>query len=313
MFIKKMRKLFLFLIFIFIKFNCFSEIIIIPNLGISFGFQGEYLYSPYSEKLWSYLEWEEKPSANIGIDFFYKLKNSNFKFSFSYTLPVQCGKMTDSDWSESEIKYAYSVNENKIKCNLFFETEYNYKLMINKTISISPAVDLKFYYSSYEARNGYGWYGTEEWSKNGELVPWNDENAHFFPDGKYKLAGIDFFRYTFIFGIGLISNLNFNRINISTDLQISPFSYIYSIDHHLGKTNDFKYEEIQYPIFKYFNANIQISYKINKLLKLYFKYNLETCLKTKGKSYRNMTSKSYQDSGSAFKFNNFNFGLGFVL
>ena len=41
MFIKKMRKLFLFLIFSFIKFNCFSEIIIIPNLGISFGFQGD--------------------------------------------------------------------------------------------------------------------------------------------------------------------------------------------------------------------------------------------------------------------------------
>ena len=308
-----MRRLYLFLVLIFIRFNCFSEIIIVPNIGISFGSQGEYLYPPYSEKLWSYLEWEEKPSANIGIDFLYNLKNNNFKLSFAYALPIQCGKMTDSDWSESGIKYAYSVNKNKIECNLFFETAYNYEFKFNKIISISPIFNLKFCYSSYEARNGYGWYGTEKWSKNGELVPWNDENAHYFPDGKYNLAGIDLFRYTFILGIGFITNLNFNRINISSGLQLSPFSYIYSIDHHLGKNNDFKYEEIQYPIFKYFDLNMQISYKINKLLKLYFKYNLETCLKTKGKSYKNMTSKSYQDSGSDLKFNNFNFGIGFIL
>ncbi len=169
------------------------------------------------------------------------------------------------------------------------------------------------YYSSYEARNGYGWYGTEEWSKTGELVPWNDENAHYFPDGKYKLAGIDFFRYTLMFEIGFITNLNFKRINISTGFQISPFSYVYSIDHHLGKSNDFKYEEIQYPIFKYFDANIQVAYKINKLLKLHLRYSLTVGLKTKGKSYKNMTSKSYQDSGSDFQSNNFSLGLGFTL
>ncbi len=300
-------------IFLLASSKCFSEIQIIPNIGFSFGSMGEYLYSPYSANLWSYLEWEEKPSISVGSNFLFKLKNNYFKFNIFFSLPLECGKMTDSDWSESGINYAYSVNENKIKCAFRLETEYNYEFYLNNFLSISPAAGIKFFYSSYKARNGYGWYGTEEWSKNGELVSWNDDNAHYFPDEKYKLAGIDYSRCTLIFNTGFFFNLRLKKTKISAGFLFSPISYIYALDHHLGKTNSFKYEEIQYPLFKYYETTLEASYKINRLLKAYSKISYIFGLKSKGESYKNSSSKSYQKSGSDFYSAVFCAGLGFCF
>lgn len=300
-------------IFLLAASKCFSEIQIIPNIGFSFSTMGEYLYSPYSTNLWSYLKWEEKPSVNFGFNSAFKFKSNSFKFNFFWSLPLKCGNMTDSDWSESGINYAYSVNENSIKCSFLLETEYSRDFNLKTFLSISPVLGAKFLYSSYKARNGYGWYGSEEWSKNGELVSWKDENAHYFPDEKYKLAGIDYSRCTLMLKAGLSASFKLRKTEITASFFCSPFTYIYAADHHLGKTNDFKYEEIQYPVFKYYETTLEVSYKINRLLMAYSKAGYTFGLKSKGESYKNSSSKSYQKSGSDYSSANLCAGLGFFF
>ena len=75
------------------------------------------------------------------------------------------------------------------------------------------------------------------------------------------------------------------KIKTELLLSVSPFTYTSAIDHHHGKYNDFRFQEIQYGYFSRFKTGIKLEYSINSLIDagMFFQAVLGT--EDKGKLY----------------------------
>lgn len=253
------------LILFSIFFSCFSEIkfSIAPLLSTTMGKYGEYVYSWSGKSIVSYLEWQQLPLFKAGAKAEFTFNNFSFSSSFFYGLPIQCGKMYDSDWGAKAVKTSYSISKNNGIQNYDFSCSISYKIKI-KQFSLSPELSYSYYYDFFKSSDGEGWYGSENYSKNGKEVSWDSSYARHYK----KLSQIELKRESRYFFAGLKFNIPLGtKIEISLGSFFAPYAYVYNSDHHLddnGTNKDFYLTSFQEMFFSRFLEKVCLTYKINQ-------------------------------------------------
>jgi outer membrane protease len=263
-----------------------------PYSGLSFGTHYERLYSSFSkENEVSKLEWKMEPLVTIGTDVSLKAFNFFVELGTEYALPVKCGKMLDSDYEPfSSMKYCYSVNELKSKLNLHSHFDIAYIFQLSDFFALKPKMSLLYYYDSYEARNGYGWYGME--TKTHPLVSWDDPRAKYYAPG--QLNGVDFYRHSILTFIGLNSCISIKNFEMDLGIHLSPYTYFYTMDTHLSRMRDYHLKQIQHASLSQYLFEATARYRINEKLKITCDITHITGNTIKGKLYTDYVSDNIQ-------------------
>ena len=304
--------------FLFVKISpLFSKVInfkLFPYIGFEYSsFEEAYYYDnslDYSDNLCSLLEWKQNPSFIVGLKTDINLKNFSWFIDFSTKFPMKCGYMYDSDYWENGIKFNYSINENYLNGAFSIDSGFSYFIKIHNFL-ITPSIFGSYSYIFFSAKNGYGWYAGSADSSDGQVHSWDSSYAHYYPDGKYHLAGVDYKNQTFYFMFGLdFSRIFFEKWQPTLGLYVSPFTYVYVIDHHLGKTSNFYSEDYIYNYFKNYKFIFTNTFFVCKYFSLVSVLEGNLQLLTKGKNYENKTLNS-QMGGESYKALRFEIGMKF--
>ena len=274
-----MKKLIPFLLLIFVaplSAQMFSggagnlSLAVEPRLGVTYGAVGEYLYMQKSDGTWkknSYLEWEEKTLVTAGLGIFGGYKGVSLKVYGDIAFPLRCGDMYDSDWkldARPDVKTNYSVHENTATLNVTTGVVLSYDVTPAERVIISPAAEASYAYKSFEARNGYGWYG--------DTVAWDDPAAHYYPDGKYILGAIDYQCHLFQVFAGLQATfLLTERLSLQAGAFVLPYAYTYVEDCHYTnkkRTEGRYYVDIVHTHFTRYKGFVSCAYQLNQWLAL---------------------------------------------
>ena len=308
------------LLFIFIFFSAFLparelDFSVSPYTALSFGTHYEHLYSGLSKgKEVSRLEWKMNPLLTLGAEASVKLRPLLFTLGAEFALPLECGQMLDSDYSYSikpdeKIKYCYSINELKAEKN--FRTHFDASLIwnISDTLFIMPTASVYYFYDSFEARKGYGWYGQE--TNDHSLVAWDDPRAKYYAKG--QLNGVNFYRHSLFTFLGSKYTLTLGRFEFNLECLFSPYTYFYTMDTHLSKKRDYHLKQIQKSYFTHYLLGGGLQYKINNRLKVYSSLSYLTGNTASGKLYHDYTQKeillSDQNSGASLDYTCVKMGL----
>ena len=312
----KFRLSFIFIL-LFI-YPCFSQnnkiqISVQPYTGVLFGSHNEIWYSSldYGKEV-SRLEWKMSPLWTIGTNVSTKIDDFIFDISTEYAIPIKCGKMFDSDFDTfSGIKYCYSINELKSKLNLHLNLDLSYMINLTEDFKVMPKTAVYYYYDSFEARNGFGWYGME--TKNNPLVSWDDNRAKYYGPG--ELNGVDFYRHSVLSFVGFNYSFTLQKFSINIETLLSPFSYFYTMDTHLSKNRNYKYKQIQYSLINQYLIGLTIYYQITSNNKFSLNISHTAGNISKGKFYTENKTNSFilinQQSGSDFTLTSIKTGMEF--
>ncbi len=160
----------------------------------------------------------------------------------TFSIPYNNGKMTDSDWTTDDIKFNYSIFD----CNISYEDfsdlfknfqgklDFYYENTILEIFTLKPSIGFRYSSLYFNGEDGYGCYGSSGWTSDGNTHEWNSPYSHYFPDGKYHLAVIDYQSQTFAVFTGFSASVKiFNRFNFLLGFNISPYSFVLAKDRHL--------------------------------------------------------------------------------
>ena len=258
-----MKKFFFLLLFL----NCsflFGENL---SLRISPFFSYNYetiTYSIYDgPKLNSQLEWESPYLFKTGINFSLGFNNFILDLSNAAAIPAKCGTMYDSDWYTENIKTNLSKHNLHAGFCYDFDVNLKYRVELKNRFSILPQVSFNYSYSSYYAQKGIGWCGDTGHTQLTKDYPWDSEYAV-----KVNKFGIDFFNNTFILFLGAGLEKSLGNFLFGFDVQISPYIYVSSIDHHLDSGDGRYYLLLQSAWFSCFNFDLSCTYCINQKNKI---------------------------------------------
>lgn len=266
-------------------------------------------------KVCSLLEWNEKAVMSAGIGTQGQLttdSGNSFIFSadFDFTFPYNSSWMSDSDWSSSGVKFNYS----KFDCtldspfsgggikNFSAETYFAYKVMLPWSAEIQPRFGFRYSSVHYKARNGYGWYGSSRWTSDGKLHPWNSPWSHYFPDGKYHLAGINYYvRKTAVFtGLELSKKLK-SSFSVFAGADLYPFTFVLAADRHLGSRDYYETCDYVYNICRSYDFYGGIKTELSSRITLNMNLTYYVFEISRGKQFYEFdeggTEKSGQDGG----------------
>lgn len=269
-------------------------------------FQEAYYYedfSRYKDRQCSLLEWTQKLSYLAGIETRVKYKKLSFFIDLSTKLPGKCGSMMDSDYLENGMKFNYSISENHLNSAFDAQTGFSYEVNL-PFMQITPSITASYSYISFSAKNGRGWYGDSSYTSDGKTHSWDSPYSHYFPDGKYHLAGVDYLNQTFYFMTGLELSKNFiKEWRTGLGFHFAPFTYSYTKDQHLGKNKNFYTEGYIYNYFGNMKFTFQNDFTISSLISINTRMELNLQLFTKGKTDKNGRPNQQQEgeSYSAFK------------
>ena len=251
-------------------------------------------------KLMSLLEWNQNPSFFAGIEGTAGYKNNILKLRGNFKFPGQTGKMYDSDYTETGIKFNYSINNETLISGLDLSTSFSHSFSFT-LFTLEPEFSVNWSYFSIEARDGYGWYGGSSHTTDSKTHAWNDPESHFYPDGKLHLAGVDYTGHTIAFFLGMnISKTIWGTWENSIGMFVSPFTYIYAKDSHVGKVKYFTTEDMIFNYFNNFRINYKTSFKLNKKVFLNFLAQYEWCFLEQGDDYYD-GYKNLNDGGASYK------------
>ena len=105
-----------------------------PYTAITLGKFGEYIYTtPPDEYLISYLEWDTLPLFQTGINGKIQINKWSVEADFCYSLPFNCGKMYDNDYTRT-FKMCYNIFDNKDILGLELFTAVDYELKLTEKI-----------------------------------------------------------------------------------------------------------------------------------------------------------------------------------
>ncbi len=241
-----------------------------PFAGFTYGHIGEYISGVDTSDTISHLTWEEKPLWTLGFKSDGKYKNFRAGIYFDAALPLRCGKMEDSDWTDglnvTDTKTIYSVHEQSVKTLLHTGLKLSYEIPIRKRLTLEPQIEASFFHAAFKAKNGYGWYGaTASYKGNGAYSYWR--HGTYYEKG--RLYGIDYLQQTFFLFTGISVGVSINsRISAEIFGGISPYTYTYVKDTHYGKSSESHQEHFFSANFKRYRAGLSLSYKLNETLSL---------------------------------------------
>lgn len=256
-------------LFVFVSFFCFSEINIsfTPSLKTTLGKYGEYVYSYSGKSIISYLEWENMPLFKLGADAKISYKNLILGGSFFYGLPLECGKMYDSDWDNYGVKTTYSISKNNALKNYDFSFSLSY-IIDCKYFYLIPEFSYLYYYDFFQTSNGEGWYGRDIYSKTGKTVSWDSPDARHYR----KLSRIELQRTSKFYFIGLNGQINLGKyFELTLGTFLSPYAYVYNSDLHRddnGTNRDFYLNSTQEMNFSRFLEEVSVKCKLSQYISI---------------------------------------------
>ena len=132
---------------------------------------------------------------------------------------------------------AFSISENTITEYISFSLLMDYEFHTRSWLYLYPTAEFEYKHRYFEARNGYGWYGDENYRGSNGNVPWNSDGAKYYSSG--KLNGIDYNWSSFgVYVGGKIKFLLPYNVSVLLYGAVSPFTHIEAIDkHYTNSTN----------------------------------------------------------------------------
>lgn len=235
--------------------------------GYTYEQLGEYLFSSYDNNLKvSYLEWQHPAFYTLGFTGEAGWKDIHLKGNFNYLFPLGTGYMHDLDWAyDLQTNFAYFDNYGSQNFNWNVELSYDFK--IKKFLSVAPVAQFEYAFDSFSAENGYGYFGNQDYSKNGTNVAWDSEYAM-----QAKCSDITYARSANYIFLG--ANAKFYLKNLTLNLQalITPYSYVVSRDYH-SDANDTGYDYTMIAFtncfFNVFKIGFSASYQLENNVHLY--------------------------------------------
>ena len=202
-----------------------------PLFGMRWGQIDEYVYQKDSGgdyKKLSELNWQIKNMFEVGGNIEGGFRKIKGKIHFSALIPGDSGVMEDSDWVDlNSVKTTFSKSENSLVRAYDFSVLLKYEFQPVEFIKIAPLFEFEYKLISFEARNGYGWYGNEVTPH----VSWDDDKAVYYKSG--KLCGIDYRREIKQFFIGYYFEYRpIKRLKLFDSFAIAPYAYTVSYDTH---------------------------------------------------------------------------------
>lgn len=242
-----------------------------PFFSYQYGKVGEYLYAQDSsssdfEKL-SYLEWEEKPLWLYGLKMNASYKHLYLGVSATSAIPASCGKMYDSDWMERDnlgLKTNFSESDNSLHSHIDVSGTLGFIVFPESVVRIMPFGEVGFYNTVFKAHGAECWYGDSQSTGLGYNVSWNDARArHFYADKSEEVIEYNHNSlYTFLGCQFMIVPME--RLEFDVAFAVSPYSYLYSVDHHILRSLKFRDESDYY--FKVFKGRLSAYYTINDII-----------------------------------------------
>ena len=256
-------------------------------------------------KLNSMLEWQSDYLFKFGVDGNLKIGMLEIFSSLVFPLPLNCGKMYDSDWRTAGIKTNFSKSDlfTDFGCDALFGFKYNFKAVLNNfKFFISPVIAVSNSYISLKAKNTIGWCGDTAHTHLEKNYPWNSEYSK-----KVKKYGIDFKNNITSVFCGVEVSKQFNSFWANIGVLSSPYTYIISVDHHLNKEEGYFYQLIQKSYFLFWDFYATTGYSINKknMLLLFIDYSF--CPEINGDFYYGWfkTENIIADETSSFSYKSF--------
>ncbi len=231
----------------------------------------------------SRLEWEADYLFKLGLNGTLKYGGLEFFVSALFPLPLDCGKMYDSDWRTEGIKTNLSIHDLALKfgCDATLGIKYNFELgRGNKAISVSPIVAISNSYISLAGQKGIGWVGDIAHTGLARDYSWDSEYAV-----KVKKFGIDFTSNSTSALLGVEISKSFGGLYASAGLVSSPYTFILSVDHHLNKEEGNYYQLAQQAFFRVWDFYAATGYFVNSKNILIFTTDFSLCPTTPGNFY----------------------------
>lgn len=234
-----------------------------PQLEFAFTKNDEYILSPSGKRLVSYLEWGAEPLFLAGLEMGVSLKGFSLWFYGDMALPLSCGKMYDSDWNYSGTKTTYSIHQNNAILNYQLSSGFSYSFSTD-SFKFGPGLSFLYNYDSFNAQNGYGWYGGEDYSKNGLDNSWDSE----FARKAKKLYPIDLKRTNLYYFLDLaVAFYPRNSFNLGLVFSLAIYNRTFTYDYHYGRPgtlNDFSMKEIQECFFQRFKTALNLNWQFHQ-------------------------------------------------
>ena len=315
-----MKKILLSLAFCFLSFSAFSislndfSLSVEPVFGMKWGRLDEYVYAKDSNgdhQKQSELNWPIKNMISVGGNIYGGYKKLNGVFHFSTLIPGNSGKMSDSDWMDlTDLKTTYSKSENSIEKAIDFSVLLKYDFRPITCIKIAPSFEFEYKTISFEANNGYGWYG----HKVSPHVAWDNPKAVYYDSG--SLCGIDYKREVTQIFIGYYLEYQpIEKLRLFETFSICPYAYTVSYDTHysnMKKTSGTNYaDEVKF-YFSRLKGSAGCYYALNSIVEFGLTLSVFYSVEKTGtnyqkslsqKSYTNMTeAKGVEGGAGAFEF-----------
>ncbi len=286
------------------------------NTGIDTAYANEKrVYSVFDEtgKENSRLEWEADYLFKLGITAGFRLGQFELFADALFPLPLECGKMYDSDWRTAGIKTNLSKSDLFIDfgCDASLGLKYNLELgSDNKSIIISPVIAISNSYLSLQAKNTIGWCGDTAHTHLDRDYSWDSEY-----EKKVKKYGIDLTNNITSVLFGVEASKGFGNIFVNAGILTSPYTYIICIDHHLNKEEGHYYQLIQKAYFKVWDFYAGAGYSINQNNAILFSTDFSFCPETAGDFYYGYykIENIIADETSSFSFTKFSIHLSWQL
>lgn len=322
---------------------------ITPSLSFSYGTLYEAVFMDYFTKdyykakravcyneydgckngLISLLEWNINGAVTAGLSIDMQYKLLKFSLYGSYTFPIKCGKLFDSDYLNpfnSSIKTMYSASDLAVKSNATIGFDLRPEFNLTKWCSLSPLFTLLYNYYSLKAKDGEGFYGYGNFylfdengvnidSFNGSPYAFDSKYASHYPVG--TLLPIDLVRHEIYLYLGIAVRFTpTSFFNIDLSFLTSPIYLILNMDHHYTSSYATKesekkgyYNDVIYGVFTSFYSNITFNFKINKRNSLGLGLNYHRTLMTRGlageasydKDAFNLVDNEYCQAGAETK------------
>lgn len=235
------------------------------------------IYSPYGS-INSRLEWNADYLFKTGTTFNLEAGPFVFNSSVAFNLPFKCGVMYDSDWYTIGLKTNRSTSDIipgfGIDCNL----DFGYKFDLPRDFSVTPVLSIQESYRTLHAENTIGLCGDMGHTALDHNIAWDDPRSK-----KVKKYGIDFYHNTTGVYLGADVAWAFSSVQLDLAALFSPFTYIFSVDHHLGKQGGHYYQMIQKALAFDFRFSALYNFSSKSALKLAASYNF--CPDTPGDFY----------------------------
>jgi len=300
-----MKKFFLSLLATFFSVSLFAaspedfSLSVEPIFGMKWGQVDEYVYEKDSEGIYqkeSELNWHIKNMFKVGGQIDGGFKKLKGKIHFSALIPGECGIMEDSDWMDlNDVKTTYSKSENKITQAFDFSIELRYEFQPIEKIKIAPVLGFEYKTISFEARNGYGWYGNVV----SPHVSWDDPNAVYYSKG--SLCGIDYHRDVKQFLLGYYFEFKpIEKIRMYESFFVCPYAYTASYDTHYRNSEETigtDYADEVYFFFKRFKYLTGCYYVFNKHWEIGFHISAFYAIGTTGTNYQKAFTSKGNRSG----------------